>query len=104
MIHKRIDSGRRRRGLDGEIGFGLGATEVTSGGVVSACGVHGGVEGAEPDARFLIGIANLCCVAAPWSLPHASEARLLDGCVVVGGDGGRDSTSPHNVMEREDER
>lgn len=103
MIHKRIDSGRRRSRIDGEIGFGFGTTEVTSGGVVSACGVYGGVESTEPDASFLPRIANLCCVTTPWSLPHASESRLLDGCVVIGGDGrsgdgDRDSTSPHDEV------
>jgi hypothetical protein len=72
MVHKRIDlvlnhrrrtevlivevgerlERRRRRTIDREIGLGLWTTEVTCGGIVSACSIYGGIESTEPDTRF----------------------------------------------------
>lgn len=59
-----------------EVGLGLGAAELASGGVVGFGGFLGGVEGAEPDAALLAGVPYLGGVTAPWPLPHTPEVNL----------------------------
>ena len=90
---------RGRRAVDGEISLGLGAAEVTRGCIVGACGFHGGVEGTEPDARFLQGVTDLGGETAPRSLPDASIPRLLHGSVKGGWNCGRASPFPHGEEE-----
>jgi len=85
---------RRRRGLEGaalagatcqvgkfrvcgKIGLGLRAAEITRRRVISTRGLLGGVEGAEPDACFLPGVADLGGVAAPRSLPDPTVSDLF---------------------------
>jgi len=68
-------------GEKGEVGFGFGAAEVAGGGVVGSGGFLGGVEGAEPDAGFLAGVADLGGVAAPGALADAAVVNLVGGIV-----------------------
>ena len=68
---------RRRTAGAREVELGLGALEAERGGVVGACGVLGGVEGAQPYARRLHGVADLRRPLAPRPLPYATVPRTL---------------------------
>jgi len=85
---------RRRRGLKraalagatrqvgkfrvcGKIRLGLRAAEITRRRIIRTRGLLRGVEGAEPDACFLPGVADLGGVAAPRSLPDPAVSDLL---------------------------
>ncbi|KAG2397165.1 uncharacterized protein HKW66_Vig0145990 [Vigna angularis] len=68
-------------GEKGKVGFSFGAAEVAGGGVVGSGGFLGGVEGAEPDAGFLAGVADLGGVAAPGALSDAAVVNLVGSIV-----------------------
>ena len=65
-----------------EIGFGLGAAKLPSGGVVGTRRLLRRVEGAQPNAALLAGISDLGGVSPPWPLPDSPKMHLLDpgGC------------------------
>jgi hypothetical protein len=65
-----------RRVLVGEVDLGLGPPDASRGAVVGARGGLGGGEGAEPDARALGGVADLCRPLAPRPPPDAAVHRL----------------------------
>ncbi|CAL9174233.1 unnamed protein product, partial [Musa hybrid cultivar] len=71
------DGGEVARVGVGEVGLGLGAAELESGGVVGARRLLRRVEGTEPDAALLRGVADLRGVPPPRPLPHAPEANDL---------------------------
>lgn len=62
-----------------KIGLGLGTVKLTCSGVVCASNFLGGVKGNEPDARFLVEVADVGGVAALRAFPDASVADLLVG-------------------------
>jgi len=66
-----------------EIGLGLGAAKLASGGVVGTRRFLRRIEGAEPNAALLAGISDLSGVSPPGPLPDSSKMRLLDSGVTV---------------------
>lgn len=100
---RRMRKGRRRR--EREIGFRLGTTEGTGGGVVGTGGVLCRIEGAEPDARLLPRVSDLSGESPPRSLSDASESRLFPYIARSRSDGRRrcscrrgSSRSPHDLV------
>lgn len=71
--------GTRRGRSGGEVDLGLGAMESESGRVVGPGSVLRRVEGAEPDARPLPWVTDLCSEAAPGALADATVAPLVGG-------------------------
>jgi len=61
----------------GKICLRLRATEITRRRIIRTRGLLGGVEGSEPDACFLPGVADLGGVAAPRSLPDPAVSDLF---------------------------
>lgn len=79
----KIRTGFGLRDRQGEVGLGLGPAEGAGRGVVGPGSGLGGVEGAEPDARFLPRISDLRREPAPWPLSDAAEPGLVRGLVRV---------------------
>ena len=69
----------------GEVSFGFGAAELACCSVVGTRGLFGSVKGAEPDAGFLVRVADLSCVPSPGPFSHASIMDLLGFRVWVNG-------------------
>ncbi|KAG9439246.1 hypothetical protein H6P81_019411 [Aristolochia fimbriata] len=70
---------------EGEIGLGLGASELARCGVVGPGGLLGGVECPQPDAALLARIPDLRRVPSPRPLPHPTEVNLLHASFLLAG-------------------
>lgn len=72
----RVEIGENSPRREGEIGFGLGPTEGTRGGIVGACSILSGIEGAEPNTGLLPRVSDLGGESTPRPLPDAAESDL----------------------------
>lgn len=79
------DDGCRKQQIRRErkVCFGFSATELTSGGIISASRLLGSIESTKPNTCFLTGISNLRRVTAPWTLTNTTIASLF--AAITGG-------------------